>query len=149
MPAPSCKPNIANAGVKVGFGSRGHSATTPAPGGKPGESVWMSSLFGSGRVALTDTWRGGFDVQLASNKTYLHRYEFSNQDRLTTDLFVDRVSGRSRGEITGYYFQSLRATDTVGQIPIGIAADAIHLHPRIPGLGRAAQGRHQRALSEP
>jgi len=88
--------------------------------GKPGESIWMSSLFGSGRVALTDTWRGGFDVQLASNKTYLHRYEFSNQDRLTTDLFVDRVSGRSRGEITGYYFQSLRATDTVGQIPIAL-----------------------------
>jgi LPS-assembly protein len=88
--------------------------------GKPGESVWMSSLFGSGRVALSDAWRGGFDVQLASNKTYLHRYEFSNQDRLTNDLFVDRVSGRSRGEITGYYFQSLRATDSAGQIPIAL-----------------------------
>ena len=88
--------------------------------GKPGESIWMSSLFGSGRVPITDTWRGGFDVQLASNKTYLKRYEFSQQDRLTTDLFVDRVAGRSRGEITGYYFQSLRATDVIGQIPIAL-----------------------------
>ena len=92
----------------------------PNASGKPGESIWMSSMFGSGRVGLTDTWRGGFDVQLASNKTYLHRYEFSNQDRLTTDLFADRVSGRSRGEITGYYFQSLRATDITGQIPIAL-----------------------------
>jgi LPS-assembly protein len=88
--------------------------------GKPGESIWMSSLFGSGRVPLTDSWRAGFDVQLSSNKTYLKRYEFSNQDRLTTDLFADRVVGRSRAEITGYYFQSLRATDVTGQIPIAL-----------------------------
>ncbi|HMI95896.1 MAG TPA: LPS assembly protein LptD [Micropepsaceae bacterium] len=88
--------------------------------GKPGESIWMSSLFGSGRLPLTDSWRTGFDVQLSSNKTYLKRYEFSNQDRLTTDLFADRVSGRSRAEITGYYFQSLRATDLPGQIPIAL-----------------------------
>src|SRR4029077_20354647 len=47
--------------------------------GKPGESIWMSSLFGSGRIRLTDSWRAGFDVQLSSNKTYLKRYEFSNQ----------------------------------------------------------------------
>ena len=88
--------------------------------GKPGESVWMSSLFGSGRVPLSDTWRAGFDVQLAANKTYLKRYELSNLDRLTTDLFADRVQGRSRGAITGYFFQSLRATDMAGQIPLAL-----------------------------
>jgi LPS-assembly protein len=88
--------------------------------GKPGESIWMSSLFGQGRVPFAENWRGGFDVQLTSNKTYLKRYELSQQDRLTTDLFVDRVSGRSRGEITGYYFQSLRATDVIAQIPIAL-----------------------------
>ena len=88
--------------------------------GKPGESIWMSSLFGSGRVPLSDTWRAGFDVQLAANKTYLKRYELSNLDRLTTDLFADRVQGRSRGAITGYFFQSLRATDMAGQIPLAL-----------------------------
>jgi LPS-assembly protein len=92
----------------------------PNASAQPGQSIWMGSLFGSGRVPITDDWRGGFDVQLASNKTYLKRYEFSNQDRLTTDLFADRVEGRSALELTGYFFQSLRATDVTGQIPVAL-----------------------------
>ena len=82
-----------------------------------GESAWVSSLFGSGRIPLNDNWRTGFDVQLASNKTYLKRYELSYFDRLTSDAFADNVEGRSRFGVTGYFFQSLRATDIVSQIP--------------------------------
>jgi len=92
----------------------------PDASGKPGESIWMSSLLGSGRIPITDTWRTGFDVQLTSNKTYLKRYELSNLDRLTTDLFTDEVQGRSRAALTGYFFQSLRATDVPGQIPMAL-----------------------------
>ena len=88
--------------------------------GKPGESIWMGSLFGSGRVPLNDSWRAGFDVQLASNKTYLKRYELSNLDRLTSTLFTDNVEGRSRAAMTGYFFQSLRATDVTAQMPIAL-----------------------------
>jgi len=88
--------------------------------GKPGESIWMGSLFGAGRVPLYDNWRAGFDVQLASNKTYLKRYELSNLDRLTSDLFADNVQGRSRAAITGYFFQSLRATDVTAQMPLAL-----------------------------
>ena len=87
---------------------------------KIGESAWMSSLFGSGRVPLNNDWRAGFDVQLASNKTYLKRYELSYLDRLTSDVFADNVQGRSRFGVTGYFFQSLRATDMVSQIPIAL-----------------------------
>jgi LPS-assembly protein len=93
----------------------------PGADGKPGESIWMGSLFGSGRVPLNDDgWRAGFDVQLASNKTYLKRYELSNFDRLTSDLFTDDVEGRSRAAITGYFFQSLRATDVTAQMPLAL-----------------------------
>ena len=87
---------------------------------KPGESIWMSSLFGSGRIPITDAWRAGFDVQLASNQTYLKRYELSNLDRLTTDVFTDRVQGRSRLALTSYFFQSLRAGDVAGEIPVAL-----------------------------
>ena len=88
--------------------------------GKPGQSIWMGSLFGSGRVPLNDTWRAGFDVQLASNKTYLKRYELSNLDRLTSSLFTDDVHGRSRAAMTGYFFQSLRDTDVTAQMPLAL-----------------------------
>jgi LPS-assembly protein len=86
----------------------------------PGQSIWMSSLFGSGRVPITDDWRTGFDAQLTSNRTYLQRYELSYADRLTNDLFTDAVFGRSRAELSGYFFQSLRATDVTAQIPLAL-----------------------------
>ncbi len=87
---------------------------------KPGQSVWFSHLFGSGRMSLNDTWRTGFDVQLTSKDSYLQRYELSYLDRLTTNLFVERVSGRNRLALTGFFFQSLRAGDITGQIPMAL-----------------------------
>ncbi len=82
-----------------------------------GQSTWMSSLFGQGRIPLTNDWRVGFDTQLSSNKTYLHRYELSNTDRLTNDVFTDFEDGRSRGAVIGYYFQSLRGNEFQSEIP--------------------------------
>ena len=83
-----------------------------------GTSLWMSHLFGSGSIPFADIWRAGFDVQLTSNDTYLRRFDISPLDRLTSDLFVDSVVGRSRASVTSYFFQSLRAGDAPGTIPL-------------------------------
>jgi LPS-assembly protein len=84
-------------------------------GGLSGERAQTyDSLFGAGRVALQPDpmgWRLGYDVRLTNNDTYLKRYDISQLDRLTNDLFLDDNSGRSHFSITGYYFQGLRATD--------------------------------------
>ncbi|HEX5279277.1 MAG TPA: LPS assembly protein LptD [Micropepsaceae bacterium] len=85
---------------------------------QPGEDTWMSGLFGQGWLPLSDDWRVGFDAQLSSNRTYLHRYNISDTDRLTNDVYSDVVDGRSRGEIISYYFQSLRASDFQSEIPL-------------------------------
>jgi LPS-assembly protein len=103
-----------------GLWLQGSVAFDPRAGDQPGQSTWMSSLFGQGRIPLSDDWRIGFDAQLSSNKTYLHRYDYSNTDRLTNDAFTDIQDGRSRGEIVGYYFQSLRATDYQSEIPVAL-----------------------------
>jgi LPS-assembly protein len=101
-----------------GLWLQGSMAYDPSARTQPGQSIWMSSLFGQGRIPLTDEWRAGFDTQLSSNKTYLHRYEYSNTDRLTNDVFTDDVTGRSRASAVAYYFQSLRATDFQGELPL-------------------------------
>ncbi|HEX3808100.1 MAG TPA: LPS assembly protein LptD [Rhizomicrobium sp.] len=95
-------------------------ANTPYGGLSGHENTWYSSLFGSGRIALTDTWSLDFDVQLTSNDTYLKRYSLSTLDRLVSDLSLTRESGRSRFAITGYFFQGLRATDVGSTIPLAI-----------------------------
>ncbi|HEY1638763.1 MAG TPA: LPS assembly protein LptD [Rhizomicrobium sp.] len=85
----------------------------------PDEHVWNSSLFGSGRIPLADNvWKLGFDAQLTSNNTFLKRYELSILDRLTSDLFIEGLDGRSRFAITGYFFQGLRLTDNEHFFPI-------------------------------
>jgi LPS-assembly protein len=103
-----------------GLWLQGSIAYDARAGDQPGQNTWMSSLFAQGRIPLTNDWRFGFDTQLSSNKTYLHRYDFTNTDRLTNDVFTDVEYGRSRGEIVGYYFQSLRATDYQSEIPVAL-----------------------------
>jgi LPS-assembly protein len=103
-----------------GFWLQGSFGSDPNARSRPGGSSAVSSLFGGGRLKLTDTWNAGFDVQLSSSKTYLKAYEISYADRLTSDLFVDRVDGRSRFGATGYFFQGLRAGDIAGEIPLAL-----------------------------
>ena len=55
------------------------------------DRTWMSHIFGSGHEDLGNDWRAGFDAELTSNSTYLRRYDISNKDRLTNDIFVDQV----------------------------------------------------------
>ncbi len=74
-------------------------------------------LFGSGRFAINDDWRIGFDAELTNNSAYMRFYDISYLDRLVNDLFIEDETGRSRFALTGYYFQGLRATDEQGLIP--------------------------------
>ncbi len=77
-----------------------------------------SDLFGSGRTPIDNVWSTGFDVQVSSDQTFLKRYDISLLDRLTTDLFVQGESGRSRFAISGYFFQGLRSTDDNRTFPM-------------------------------
>ena len=77
-------------------------------------------LFGSGRFALTDTWRTGFDTALTNNNGYMRLYDISYLDRLVNDLFVENNSDRSRFDISSYYFQGLRSTDVQRRIPYAL-----------------------------
>jgi LPS-assembly protein len=77
-----------------------------------------SSLFGSGLLQFDNTWHAGFDAQLTSDETWLEYYKISQAQRLQNDMYVEGISGRSRFEITGYFFQGLLATDQNSQFPI-------------------------------
>jgi LPS-assembly protein len=105
-------------------------------GGISGHQVqWYGSLFGSGRVPITDDWTTGYDAQLTSNDTYLKRYDFSQADRLVNDLFIEGDNGRTRFAITGYFFQGLRATDTSDIIPLALPLVEFSYNPLHHWLG--------------
>ena len=85
-------------------------------GGGPGAQVY-DHLFGAGIYNLDDHWTTGFDAQLTNNAAYMRFYDLSTMDRLVNDLFVENNTGRSRFNLSSYYFQGLRATDLQSMIP--------------------------------
>lgn len=109
-----------------GLWLQGSAAENPNGGITEDQQQYYSHLFGSGSFALTDGWRpgqgwqAGFDAQITSKDTYLKRYDISQEDRLTNDLFIVGENGRSRFAVTGYFFQSLRLSDDNDTIPIAL-----------------------------
>jgi LPS-assembly protein len=93
-------------------------ANNPHGGISGNQDQTYSSLFGSGVIPVTGIWRFGYDAQITSNDTYLKRYNISDDQRLTSDLFFEGIDGRSRFQITGYFFQGLLAIDDPATIPI-------------------------------
>ncbi len=75
-------------------------------------------VFSHGSFELSNQWDWGFNVELVSDDTYLKRYDISNRDRLTNNLFVERYDGRDFASYNGYYFIGLRQRDAIGDTPI-------------------------------
>jgi LPS-assembly protein len=94
-----------------GMWLQGSVAHNPHGGLSTHQTQYYAHLFGSGRAQITNNWSFGYDAQISSNDTYLKRYNISQLDRLTSDLFFTGEQGRSRFMIAGYFFQGLRASD--------------------------------------
>jgi LPS-assembly protein len=101
-----------------GMWLQGSIAHNPHGGLSTHQTQYYAHLFGSGRASITDTWTFGYDAQIASNDTYLKRYDISQLDRLVSDLFVAGEQGRSRFMVAGYFFQGLRASDNNRTFPV-------------------------------
>ena len=75
-------------------------------------------IVGKGRFDLDDTWRWGFDIDRATDDTYLRRYGFGSASTLTSSAFAERFRKRNYMAFNGYAFQGLRASDDPGQAPL-------------------------------
>ena len=73
---------------------------------------------GDGQFKLGGGWDWGYDLFVASDDTYLERYNFSDLDILENRLFTERAFGRNYMAVNAYGFQGLRADDDQGLIPI-------------------------------
>ena len=83
-----------------------------------GDRKLKAHIFGKGRFKLNRNWRYGFDLQLVNDDTYLRRYGINNEIDLETKLFTTGIWNRHFLDISGYYFQGLRAKDDPDEIPL-------------------------------
>jgi len=79
-----------------------------------------------GRFDLTRNWRWGFDVERATDKTYMRLYDLSTARSLTSRAFAEGFYGRSYAAINAYAFQGTRDFDDNAEAPI--VAPLMELH---------------------
>jgi LPS-assembly protein len=96
-------------------------------------------LSASGKFQFDPQWSLTGSVRYVTDRTFLNRYDISREDRLRSTLSLDRRDANSYLSIAGWDFQSLRAGDPAGQVPV--ALPAVDYRLRLPGplLGGSLQ----------
>lgn len=84
-------------------------------------------IFARGNSGLSEHWSYGFDVNRASDDTYLRRYDFGNQDTLTSRLYTERIEDRDYVNIQGLAFQGLREEDDPDRSPVVLPSVDVHV----------------------
>ncbi|HUV32418.1 MAG TPA: LPS assembly protein LptD, partial [Devosiaceae bacterium] len=87
-----------------------------------GSNEFHGHLEGRGEFDLFDDFKWGFDGTVVSDRGYLRRYDFSDEDRLTSELYIRRYRDNGFFDTTAVYFQSLRDDEPSGRIPVVLPA---------------------------
>lgn len=70
------------------------------------------------RWDISERWRTGADLHLASDDTYLRRYDFDAPTWLTTNAFAERFGTQSYFAVNAYHFQRQRRSVAIGSTPL-------------------------------
>lgn len=65
-------------------------------------------VFAEGLWDLNNKWRAGLNIEYASDEQYLRQYDFSGEDVLENELFLERFSGRNYSAARLLAFQDVR-----------------------------------------
>lgn len=77
---------------------------------------------GNGRFQFSPDWSLTTSVRLASDRTFLRRYDISRDDRLRSTVNLERITELSYLSIAGWATQTLRINAEQGQIPLALPA---------------------------
>ncbi len=83
-----------------------------------GDDRFRGYLDASGRFQLDPRWSISGSLRAVTDRTFLRRYDISRDDRLRSTIQVQRLTRSSYFEMVGWAFQTLRAGDPQGQVPI-------------------------------
>lgn len=84
-------------------------------------------IYARGNSGLTEHWSYGFDVNRATDDTYIRRYRFGNQDTLTSRVYTERLEKRDYVGIQGLAFQGLREEDDPDRSPVVLPSVDVHV----------------------
>jgi LPS-assembly protein len=95
---------------------------TDFTGGQSFQSDPRGYIEGNGRFQFSPDWSFTSSIRLASDRTFLRRYDLSRDDRLRSTVNLERITDRSYLSIAGWATQTLRINAEQGQIPLALPA---------------------------
>lgn len=96
-------------------------------------------LFANGRFQFTPEWSFTGSVRLASDRTFLRRYDISRDDRLRSTFDLERIDDNSYFSLAGWATQTLRLGAPQGEVPVALPAIDYRLRLDDPVLGGKIQ----------
>jgi len=102
-----------------GYGTYGR-RLSPSNPTLPAFQDFRGYLEGSGRFQLNERWSLSGSARVASDRTFLRRYDISRDDRLRSTVDLERMTRTSYLSIQGWAFQTLRTGEIQGQFPVAL-----------------------------
>jgi len=75
------------------------------------EDETRGHVFARGRWDINENWRSGLNVAWASDDQYMRQYDFSDEDVLENELYVERFAGRNYAAARLLTFQDIRVRE--------------------------------------
>lgn len=106
----------------LGYGtySRRSDDLQSSPTPENSQQSFRGYLDALGRFQLDPNWSVSGSVRIASDQTFLRRYDISREDRLRSNLRVERIDRNSYFAINGWAVQTLRVGDNQDSQPIAL-----------------------------
>jgi LPS-assembly protein len=96
-------------------------------------------LDANGRFQFSPDWSFTSSIRLASDRTFLRRYDISRDDRLRSTVNLERITDRSYLSVAGWATQTLRLNADQGQVPLALPAIDFRQKLADPVLGGNVQ----------
>lgn len=95
---------------------------TDFTGGQSFQNQLRGYLESNGRFQFSPEWSLTGSIRLASDRTFLRRYDLSRDDRLRSTINLERITDKSYFSLAGWATQTLRINAQQGQIPLALPA---------------------------
>jgi LPS-assembly protein len=86
----------------------------------PNKYALRGYLDAAGRFQLDPNWSVSGSLRVASDRTFLRRYDISSDDRLRSNIRIERIDRNSLFSINGWAVQTLRPSESQGLQPVAL-----------------------------
>ncbi len=88
--------------------------------GSTSQRAFRGYFDASGRFQLDPQWSISGSIRRVTDRTFLRRYDISRDDRLRSNLKLERIDTKSYFSLNGWSVQTLRSGDVQGAIPVAL-----------------------------